>query len=67
MLAYKGSICNYFWEWSGSLGLQVKKIKVFSSGLHLNIYAQNPLGLPKLAKGTLNTQITQKLYAYWAM
>ena len=25
------------------------KTKMFSGGLHLNIYAQKPLGLPKLA------------------
>ena len=31
-----------------------KKVQVFSGGLHLNIYAQKPLGLPKLANLALN-------------
>ena len=31
-----------------------KKVQVFSGGLHLNIYAQKPLDLPKLANLALN-------------
>ena len=31
-----------------------KKFQVFSGGLYLNIYAQKPLDLPKLANFALN-------------
>ena len=31
-----------------------KKFKVFPGGLHINTYAQKPLGLPKLANLALN-------------